>query len=76
MREGQFVNGKREGFWKDYYDHDGDLRVEAVYDKGELHGPWVSYFRHDAFAAAACYAHGKRLWEVSDENERARRTCP
>jgi hypothetical protein len=75
MREGQFVNGKKEGAWQEFYEH-GELLSDDFYVGGQPNGIWVAYSLHRIFAFATCFDHGKRIWQVADEREANHRTCP
>ena len=67
-REGNYIDGKREGFWEFYYKN-GRLASEGNYIDGKREGLWEFY--HDKgikiLKSKGNYIDGKRegLWELS-----------
>jgi hypothetical protein len=58
-----------------YYEH-GDIVSEDTYVDGLPHGVWVAYSLHHRWSFATCFDHGKRIWQLVDRAEAARRSCP
>lgn len=75
LQEGQYVAGARHGRWADYFEH-GELVSEGSYDHGVPVGVWKAYSLHHIFAFATCFDRGTRLWQITEERELTRRTCP
>ena len=42
-KQGHIKNGKREGFWVEYYES-GDLNSKGTYKDGNKEGPWIYYY--------------------------------
>jgi alpha-tubulin suppressor-like RCC1 family protein len=75
LQEGHYAAGARHGSWKQYYEH-GAIVNEGAYEHGEPAGVWTAYSLRHRFAFATCFDRGKRIWQVSDEAEMKRRSCP
>jgi antitoxin component YwqK of YwqJK toxin-antitoxin module len=43
VAEGQYVNNKKHGTWREYYDHTGTIMIEENYKLGIKHGTFTSY---------------------------------
>jgi alpha-tubulin suppressor-like RCC1 family protein len=72
---GDYVHGLREGKWSLYYEH-GDVVSEEFYVGGQPHGLWIGYSLRYRFAFATCFDHGRKMWQVTKENEAMGRACP
>jgi antitoxin component YwqK of YwqJK toxin-antitoxin module len=43
ISEGVYVNDKKHGRWREYYDHTGALMIEETYENGIQHGPYTCF---------------------------------
>jgi hypothetical protein len=43
IAEGHYVNNRKHGVWREYYDSNGSLMIEEVYNHGIQHGRFASY---------------------------------
>lgn len=61
---GSFKNGKRDGFWREYYDN-GKLKLEGNYVVGERDGLWKEYHNSGHLKMEGTYKDGKQdgLWK-------------
>ena len=73
--EGLYEDGLRQGPWKVFYEH-GDVVTQGRYRDDKEDGVWISYSLRWIFAFATCLDRGRKVWEVTDEDEAKRRACP
>ena len=57
--EGNFVNGKPEGFWKNYYET-GVLKSEGNRKLHELDSAWLFYYENGLLKEKVNYSHSKK----------------
>jgi antitoxin component YwqK of YwqJK toxin-antitoxin module len=43
ISEGIYVNDKKHGCWREYYDHTGSLMIEETYENGTQHGAYTCF---------------------------------
>ena len=58
MRNGEFVEGKKDGPWVSYYAN-GRKMSEGAYHAGEKDGPWVQYWPNGNLKSEATFSNGK-----------------
>jgi antitoxin component YwqK of YwqJK toxin-antitoxin module len=59
-REGRYLNGKEQGFWKTHDDEEG-IYNEGNYDKGIITGIWLDRYENGQIRRQSSYRNGK--WE-------------
>lgn len=57
MRQGDTVDGKREGLWVSYYAN-GQKQSEGEYRAGKKHGRWVLYYPNGSKQSEAKFHNG------------------
>ena len=65
--EGEYLNGKRNGKGKKYYD-DGNLMFEGEYLNGKRNGKGKEYFKNGKLKFDGEYLNGKK-WNGSEYNK-------
>jgi hypothetical protein len=70
IAEGYYLNDKKHGTWREYYDHDGSLMIEEVYSHGIPDGPFSSYHPNGQVLSSGEFRNGSRegVFKVYDEN--------
>lgn len=70
IAEGHFVNGKKHGVWREYYDADGGLMIEECYRHGVSHGRFSSYHPNGQLLSEGEFRNGLRegYFKIYDEN--------
>jgi antitoxin component YwqK of YwqJK toxin-antitoxin module len=70
IAEGYYLNNKKHGIWREYYDHDGSLMIEEVYSHGIPHGSFASYHPNGQLLSIGEFKNGSRegIFKVYDEN--------
>lgn len=58
-KEGQYINGNKEGEWKTY-DKDGDIILKESYKNGQLHGEFERRIKSHSIRIFGQYINGKR----------------
>ena len=58
MREGEYVDGKKDGPWVIYFS-DGTRASEGSYRGGQKHGPWTLYHPNGHKKSEATFVDGK-----------------
>lgn len=69
----EFINqtdpsGKKQGLWKELYDND-NVKVEANYLDGELHGFYRTYSERGELEVTRFYEHGELVMRKDTEEE-------
>ena len=70
-KDGIIINGKREGFWKFYYERPNQIAAEVNFKNGKKHGLWKWYcFWTGIVDILSFYKDGKEhgVWKYFDEN--------
>lgn len=70
IAEGYYLNNKKHGIWREYYDHDGSLMIEEVYSHGISQGQFASYHPNGQLLSRGEFKNGLRegIFKVYDEN--------
>jgi len=70
IAEGYYLNNKKHGTWREYYDHTGSLMIEEVYSHGIPHGRFASYHPNGQLLSSGKFKNGARdgVFKVYDEN--------
>ncbi len=69
ISEGCYVNGRKHGVWREYYDHTGSIMVEEEYLHGTPHGRYASFYPDGQLWSEGRFEHGSRegYFKVYDE---------
>lgn len=69
VAEGLYVNDRKNGIWKEYYDHTGTLMLEETYRDGIQHGRFASYHPNGQLLSEGQFKDGLRegYFRVYDE---------
>ncbi len=70
IAEGYYLNNKKHGIWREYYDHDGSLMIEEIYRHGISHGWFASYHPNGQLLSRGEFKNGSRegIFRVYNEN--------
>ena len=70
IAEGNYVNNKKHGVWREYYDSNGGLMIEESYLNGVKHGRFASYHPNGQVLSEGEFQYGSRegCFKVYDEN--------
>ena len=70
ISEGHYVNNKKHGVWREYYDSTGSLMIEEAYWHGVQHGRFSSYHPNGQLLSEGEFQNGSRegCFKVYDEN--------
>jgi antitoxin component YwqK of YwqJK toxin-antitoxin module len=70
ISEGHYVNNKKHGVWREYYDSNGSLMIEEAYWHGVQHGRFASYHPGGQLLSEGEFKNGSRegSFRVYDEN--------
>ena len=70
ISEGHYVNNKKHGVWREYYDSNGSLMIEEAYLHGVQHGRFASYHPNGQLLSEGQFQNGSRegCFKVYDEN--------
>ena len=70
ISEGVYVNNKKHGVWREYYDSNGGLMIEETYLHGVQHGRFASYHPNGQLLSEGQFENGSRegCFKVYDEN--------
>ena len=70
IAEGVYINNKKHGIWREYYDHTGTLMIEENYRHGIQHGRYASFHPNGRLWSEGNFANGLRegFFRVYDEN--------
>lgn len=70
IAEGHYVNNKKHGVWREYYDSNGSLMIEETYWHGVQHGRFASYHPNGQLLSEGQFQNGLRegCFKVYDEN--------
>ena len=70
ISEGHYVNNKKHGVWREYYDSNGSLMIEETYWHGVQHGRFASYHPNGQLLSEGEFQDGSRegCFKVYDEN--------
>jgi antitoxin component YwqK of YwqJK toxin-antitoxin module len=60
IAEGNYVNNKKHGTWREYYDHTGTIMIEEDYVHGVQHGRFVSYHPNGQIFSEGKFHNGMR----------------
>jgi antitoxin component YwqK of YwqJK toxin-antitoxin module len=70
VSEGVYVNNKKHGLWREYYDHTGALMIEEMYHHGIQHGRFASFHPNGQVWSEGNFHFGLRegYFRVYDEH--------
>jgi len=70
IAEGYYVNNKKHGVWREYYDSNGGLMIEETFWHGVQHGRFASYHPNGLVLSEGQFQNGLRegCFKVYDEN--------
>ena len=70
IAEGHYVNNKKHGVWREYYDSNGGLMIEEAYLNGVKHGRFASFHPNGQILSEGEFQYGSRegCFKVYDEN--------
>jgi antitoxin component YwqK of YwqJK toxin-antitoxin module len=70
ISEGMYINNKKHGVWREYYDHTGSLMIEENYKYGIQHGRYSSFHPNGRLWSEGNFINGLRegYFRVYDEN--------
>jgi antitoxin component YwqK of YwqJK toxin-antitoxin module len=70
IAEGCYINNKKHGLWREYYDHTGSIMIEENYQHGIQHGRFASYHPNGSLFSEGQFANGLRegYFKIYDEN--------
>jgi len=70
IAEGCYLNNKKHGLWKEYYDHTGSIMIEEIYENGFQHGRFASFHPNGQLMSEGKFDRGLRegWFRVYDEN--------
>jgi antitoxin component YwqK of YwqJK toxin-antitoxin module len=74
-REGQYINGKREGLHKEY-DENGRLKWESTFKDGKQEGITREYYESGKLRADVNFNDDKQLSMVCYDEQGKIITCP
>ncbi len=76
ISEGNYINGAKDGVWREYYDHTGSIMIEEVYDNGVQHGRFASFHPNGSVWSEGQFKNGRRegCFKVYNEEGRNVRT--
>jgi antitoxin component YwqK of YwqJK toxin-antitoxin module len=60
IAEGNYVNHKKHGTWREYYDHTGTVMIEEDYVNGVQHGRFISYHPNGKIFSEGKFHKGMR----------------
>jgi antitoxin component YwqK of YwqJK toxin-antitoxin module len=60
ISEGTYVNNKKHGLWKEYYDHTGAIMIEEMYHNGIPHGRYTCFHPNGRIWSEGHFTHGLR----------------
>jgi antitoxin component YwqK of YwqJK toxin-antitoxin module len=72
IAEGYYVNNRKQGVWKEYYDHTGSVMIEQHYDNGIRHGRFASYHPNGQLFSEGTFNRGLREGYFRVYNEHGR----
>ena len=69
VAEGEYVNSRKHGTWREYYDHTGTLMIEENYQHGAPHGTFTSFHPNGNVLSHGEFVNGERqgFFRVYDE---------
>jgi antitoxin component YwqK of YwqJK toxin-antitoxin module len=70
IAEGFYVNNKKHGVWREYYDQTGTLMIEEEYKHGIQHGRYASFHPNGQLFSEGNFLDGLRQghFKVYDED--------
>jgi len=70
IAEGCYINNKKHGLWREYYDHTGSIMIEENYQHGIQHGRFASYHPNGSLFSEGQFSNGLRegYFKIYDEN--------
>src|SRR5688572_22347061 len=70
IAEGCYINNKKHGLWREYYDHTGSIMIEENYQHGIQNGRFASYHPNGSLFSEGQFANGLRegYFKIYDEN--------
>jgi len=72
MRDGEYVDGEKEGYWVSYYAN-GNKMSEGEYRKGKKHGLWILYYPNGNKKSEATFVEGKYTGLYTSYHENGKR---
>lgn len=60
IAEGMYVNNKKHGTWREYYDHTGSIMIEEDFHYGVQHGRFISYHPNGQIFSQGTFHNGMR----------------
>jgi antitoxin component YwqK of YwqJK toxin-antitoxin module len=69
VSEGVYLNNKKRGIWREYYDYTGSLMIEEMYNNGVQHGRFASYHPNGRLWSEGQFNNGLRegYFRIYDE---------
>lgn len=69
IAEGCYLNNKKHGLWREYYDSNGSLMIEENYENGIQHGRFASYHPNGQLLSDGQFNNGLRTgqFKIYDE---------
>lgn len=60
IAEGVYVNNKKHGTWREYYDATGSIMIEETYQHGIQHGPYTAFHPNGQVWSKGQFKNGLR----------------
>jgi antitoxin component YwqK of YwqJK toxin-antitoxin module len=69
IAEGFYLDSKKHGAWREYYDENGSIMLEESYKHGIQHGPYTSFYPNGQVFSKGQFFNGLREghFKVYDE---------
>lgn len=70
IAEGLFLNNKKHGMWREFYDHTGSIMIEENYENGISHGRFASFHPNGKVLSEGNFIMGQRVgyFKIYDEH--------
>jgi antitoxin component YwqK of YwqJK toxin-antitoxin module len=70
IADGFYLNGKKHGTWREYYDETGAVTIEETYQHGIQHGPYTSFYPNGQVCSEGQFRNGLRegIFKIYDEH--------
>jgi antitoxin component YwqK of YwqJK toxin-antitoxin module len=69
IAEGFYLNSKKHGTWREYYDANGSIMIEENYQHGIQHGSYTSFYPNCQVCSKGQFSNGLRegFFKIYDE---------
>jgi antitoxin component YwqK of YwqJK toxin-antitoxin module len=69
IAQGSYLNGKKHGTWREYYDSTGAVMIEENYQHGIPHGSYTSFYPNGQVCSKGQFCNGLRegIFKTYDE---------